>query len=72
MILMKEMDILKAKEEFDKMVAMIAKAVSAAERIDRVEQNLWDRLLQLGHALLRGFVNAQGTGDLGATLEYEG
>jgi hypothetical protein len=32
----------------------------------------WDRLLQLGHALLRGFVNAQGTGDLGATLEYEG
>jgi len=72
MILMKEMDILKAKEEFDEMVAMIEKAVTSAERIDRVEQDLWDRLLQLGLALLRGFVNAQGTGDLGATLEYEG
>ena len=72
MILMKEMDILKAKDEFDEMVAMIEKAVTSGERIDRVEQDLWDRLLQLGLALLRGFVNAQGTGDLGATLEYEG
>jgi len=69
---MKEMDILKAKDEFDEMVAMIEKAVTSGERIDRVEQDLWDRLLQLGLALLRGFVNAQGTGDLGATLEYEG
>ncbi len=72
MILMKEMDILKAKEKFDDMVAMIEKAVVTGERIDRVEQDLWDRMLQLGHTLLRGFVNAQGTGDLGPTLEHEG
>ncbi len=72
MILMKEMDILKAKEKFDDMVTMIEKAVVIGERIDRVEQDLWDRMLQLGHTLLRGFVNAQGTGDLGPTLEHEG
>ena len=72
MILKEEVDILKAREKFDEMVAMIEKAVTAAERIDRVEQDLWERLLQLGHTLLRGYVNAQGTGDLGPTLEYEG
>jgi len=72
MILMKEMDILKAKSEFDEMVAMIEKAVVEGQRIDLVEQDLWDRLLRLGLAMLKGFVNAQGPGDLGATLEYEG
>lgn len=72
MILKEEVDILKARAKFDEMVAMINKAVTAAERIDLVEKDLWERLLQLGHTLLRGYVNAHGTGDLGPTLEYEG
>ena len=40
--------------------------------IDQVERGLWSRLLALGHAMLAGFVEAQGTGDLGPTIEHEG
>jgi hypothetical protein len=40
--------------------------------IDRVERGLWSRLLSLGHAMLEGFVAAQGTGDVGPTVEHGG
>jgi len=72
MIVLKEMDILKAKAEFDGILAMIEKAAQEGTRIDLVEQDLWTRLLRLGLATLRGFVHAQGTGDLGPAFSYEG
>lgn len=72
MIVSREMDILKAKAEFDDMMAMIERAAKDGTRIELVEQDLWDRLLRLGLIALGGFVHAQGTGDLGPTLEYEG
>jgi hypothetical protein len=71
MIVLKEMDILKAKEEFDNMLDMVQKAAQEGTRIDLVEQDLWNRLLRLGLIALGGFVHAQGTGDLGPTLMYE-
>ena len=71
MIVLKEMDILKVKEEFDNMLDMVQKAAQEGTRIDLVEQDLWNRLLRLGLITLDGFVHAQGTGDLGPTLMYE-
>ena len=67
MIVLKETDILKAKAEFDDMIAMVQKAAQEGTRIDVVEQDLWTRLLRLGLATLGGFVQAQGTGDMGPT-----
>ena len=71
MIVLKEMDILKAKVEFDDMIAMVQKAAQEGTRIDLVEQDLWDRLLRLGLITLGSFIHGQGTGDLGPTLTYE-
>lgn len=71
MIVLKEMDILKAKAEFDGIIDMVQKAAHEGTRIDVVEQDLWTRLLRLGLATLGGFVHAQGTGDLGLTLTYQ-
>jgi hypothetical protein len=72
MIVLKEMDILKAKVEFDDLLAMVRKAAQEGTRIDLVEQDLWSRLLRLGRISLGAYIHAQGTGDLGPTLTYEG
>ena len=72
MIVLKEMDILKVKAELEDMLAMIQKAAQEGTRIDLVEQDLWNRLLRLGRISLYAFIHAQGTGDLGPTLAFEG
>jgi hypothetical protein len=72
MILAKEQAILKAEEEFQKMLEMIKQAVAHGVMMHEVEGNLWERLLQIGRLTLQGYVDSQGTGDLGPTLEYEG
>ena len=63
---------LKAKEEFQKIEQAIRQATIEGERIDVIEENLWERMLNLGRLMLTSFVAGQGTGDLGPTLEYEG
>ena len=72
MIMTKEQAILKAKSEFDQMVIAIRKAAAEGQRIDIVEHDLWQRMLEMSRLMLQGFVDLQGHGDLGATLEYEG
>jgi len=72
MIMTQEQSILKAKSEFDQMVTAIRKAVEQGQRIDLVERDLWQRMLEMSRLILQGFVDLQGHGDLGATLEYEG
>jgi len=72
MIVLQEMDILKAKTEFDNLLTMVQQAADRGTRIDRVEQDLWNRLLGIGRIALGAYIHAQGTGDLGATLTYEG
>jgi len=72
MIVLKEMDILKAKTELEDMLVMIQNAAEEGTRIDLVEQDLWNRLLRIGQISLYAFVHAQGTGDLGPTMPYEG
>jgi hypothetical protein len=71
MILAEEVAILKSQEQFDRMADFVRHAAREGTPIDRVERGLWSRLLSLGHAMLEGFVAAQGTGDVGPTVEHE-
>ena len=72
MILAREVAILKSQEAFDQMLSFVRHAAGEGMAIDQLERGLWSRLLGLGHALLEGFVEGQGTGDLGPTIEHEG
>ena len=72
MIMAQEQSILKAKDEFDQMVAAVRKAAAEGQRIDLVERDLWRRMLGISRLMLQGFVDLQGHGDLGVTLEHEG
>jgi hypothetical protein len=72
MILAKELAILNGEKELIEMSAFIRQAIRAGMPIHKVERGLWSRLLIFGHSMLDGFVQAQGTGDLGPTIEHEG
>jgi hypothetical protein len=72
MIMAKELAILKEEKELVEMAAFVRRAVREGMSIHDVEGGLWSRLLALGHSMLEGYVEAQGTGDLGPTIEHEG
>jgi len=72
MMMTQEAAILKGQEQLEAMVSLIRRAAKDGQPIDRVEENLWNRLLVLGRTLLEGFVEATGPGDQGPTLEHEG
>jgi hypothetical protein len=72
MILTKELAFFKAKEEFQNMIELAKQAANNGVLIHEVETDLWEGLLKMGRYMLQGYVAAQGTGDIGATLEYEG
>jgi hypothetical protein len=65
MIMAPEQAALKAKEQFDSLLALVQKAVRDGDRIDTLERDLMRQLLGLGHTLLSAFVAQQGDGDLG-------
>ena len=72
MILAREQAILKAEEEFQNMIKMVHEAADNGVMIHEVEGNLWERLLKIGRLTLQGYVDYQGSGDIGATLKHEG
>ena len=72
MMMAQEQAILKGREQFERMVAMVRLAAEQGRAIHEVEKDLWHGVLTLGRALLEGFVQEQGTGDLGPTLAHEG
>lgn len=72
MILAKELAILKGEKEFREMVQFVDHAAREGTAIHETERGLWSRLLAIGHLMLADFVAAQGTGDLGPTIEQEG
>ncbi len=72
MIIAQEMYFIKARKEFEAMVAWIDQADEAGLRIDQVERDLFGRLLALGFALLEAYVAKCGCGDAGETVEKEG
>jgi hypothetical protein len=72
MMMTKESALLKARDEFDALLAFVRQAGAERIRIDEVERDLWQRLLAIGLAALQAFVADAGDGDVGETLEHEG
>jgi len=72
MILEHEQAFLNAHKEFDRMIDLARQAAADGVRVDKVETDLWAGILKIGRQVLQGYVDAQGTGDLGPTLDYEG
>ncbi len=72
MLLAYEKAFLKAKKEFESMISLAKQAASTGVWVHHVEADLWEGMLRMGRHILQGYVDAQGTGDLGPTLEYEG
>jgi len=72
MIMSQERSLLKGQEQFEQIAAFVRQASCEGRPIDEVERGLWKGLLKMGHALLEGFVQGQGTGDLGPDFEQEG
>src|SRR5439155_6051347 len=51
------------------LVDLLTQAFADATPIHQVEQQLWDRLLELGRTCLAAFLDGHGTGDLGERLQ---
>ena len=66
-----ESNLLAAKQEFEALQAYVSQAAVDGESIHKVEENLWQRLLDIGRHSLQGFVQRQGDGDVGETLTLE-
>ena len=49
----------------------VSQSAVDGESIHKVEENLWQRLLDIGRHSLQGFVQRQGDGDVGETLTLE-
>lgn len=72
MIMTQEQVILKAQDQFERILDFIRQGPSKARRIDQVESDLWAHMLELGRCLLEGFVAGHQQGDLGPTLKHDG
>lgn len=58
-----------AEQLFGELKIFVMEAAREGKAIALVEKHLWVNLLLIGLALLRAFVEAQGTGDVGETFE---
>ena len=59
--------VLQVHQQFEALLALVAEAKS--QRIDRLEGDVFGRLLGMGLNLVRLFVSTQGTGDAGPSLD---
>lgn len=72
MIIAEEKRFIKAQEEFESVLNWMEEVSDEGMRIDQVERGLFARLLALGLALLKAYVNQCGCGDAGETVERRG
>lgn len=72
MMMQEEAAIFKAEAQFEEIMRFVRQAADEGQPIHEVESGLWRRMLLLGRCCLEGFVEQQGDGDLGSTLEREG
>lgn len=72
MIMAQERMILKGQAQLEEMAGFVRQAAKDGRSIDQVERGLWSSLLRLGHAMLVGYVDGVGPGDVGDTLVHEG
>lgn len=71
MITAKEIDCLKAQEQFEKMCEFVRQAGEQGQRIDQVERGLFPQAMEMCLHMLGAFVAAHGDGDEGAEIERE-
>lgn len=67
-----ERAIFKSKDQFEKLSKAMREAAEKGVAMDRVENDLWQGLLNLGRFLLQEYVDGQGSGDLGPTVDHQG
>jgi len=72
MISVKELDFVKAHEQFQRMCEFLDQALSEGQRVDQVERGLFTQAMTMCLEFLRSFVEAHGDGDRGKTLDREG
>ncbi len=72
MIIDQEQAMLKTQSEFDGIITMLKDATRQGLQLHEVEANLWERLLKIGYLSIQGYIDSQGTGDLGPSLDYQG
>ena len=72
MISVRELEFVKAQEQFQRMCEFLEQAHSEGQRVDQVERGLFPQAMAMCLELLRSFVEAHGDGDGGETLEQEG
>lgn len=68
MIFTEEQALLKGRQQFDEIIALVTQAADGHQRIDTLERSLMTQLLALGHSLLDVFLIRQGEVDRGETL----
>lgn len=72
MIVAQEKGFIKARVEFGKLIEKLEQKVAEGNEIDNAERDIYWDLLALGRILLQGYIDEQGSGDLGVTVEHEG
>ena len=72
MIMAQEQAILKGKKRFEQVADFVRQASRDGRPIHEVEKDLWQWMRTLGRDMLEAFVQGEGTGDVGPTVEYEG
>ena len=71
MITAKEIDFLKAQEQFEKICEFVQQAGEQGARVDQVERGLFPQAMEMCLHMLRAFVAAHGDGDEGTELERD-
>jgi hypothetical protein len=71
MITAKEIDFLKAQEQFEKICEFVRQAGDQGQRIDQVERGLFPQAMEMCLEMLGAFVAAHGDGDEGAEIERD-
>jgi hypothetical protein len=71
MIRAKEIDFLKAQEQFDRICKFVDQAAEQGQRVDQVERHLFPKAMEMCLHLLQAFVESHGDGDEGPEVEVE-
>lgn len=71
-MMQQEQLLFKARELFDNLITHLLQSVTHRASLHETETFIWNALLSLGKLLLQFYIESQGTGDVGPTLEHEG
>lgn len=67
-----ERAVFKSKDQFENLTKTMREAAEKGVTLDRVENDLWQGVLNLGRLMLQEYVDEQGDGDLDPTVEHQG